>query len=189
MWFSPNGNHAVHVQSVIFGWKQVCNKIRRHIKPTTNQNDGKCDLVNISIIFSNLSNIMIAFNPVFFFSVSHRCHINSPSHLNCPLCPQKELSESSNFSKVCCSSWKFLDLSRTLKHPCPNNLFPFWIFETISLVMKNIPCCQLPKKEMVQMRSSIKHCGVSKFKFVNFQKMNTTSYNPTSFIIHVNPRA
>ena len=118
---------------------------------TSNQqpskNDGKCDLMNISIIFSNLSNIMIAFNPVFFFSVSHRCHINSPSHLNCPLCPQKELSESSNFSKVCCSSWKFLDLSRTLKHPCPNNLFPFRIFETKSLMMKNIPCCQLPKKK------------------------------------------
>ena len=79
---------------------------------TSNQqptkNDGKCDLVNISIIFSNLSNIMIAFNPVFFFSVSHRCHINSPSHLNCPICPQRELSESSNFSKVCCSSWNFL---------------------------------------------------------------------------------
>ena len=79
---------------------------------TSNQqpskNDGKCDLMNISIIFSNLSNIMIAFNPVFFFSVSHRCHINSPSHLNCPLCPQRELSESSNFSKVCCSSWNFL---------------------------------------------------------------------------------
>ena len=79
---------------------------------TSNQqpskNDGKCDLMNISIIFSNLSNIMIAFNPVFFFSVLHRCHINSPSHLNCPLCPQRDLSESSNFSKVCCSSWNFL---------------------------------------------------------------------------------
>ena len=118
---------------------------------TSNQqpskNDGKCDLVNISIIFSNLSNIMIAFNPV-SFSVYYTVVTSIVRHILIVLFALRRNFQNPPISqKFAAVLGTFLDLSRTLKHPCPNDLFPFRIFETKSLMMKNIPCCQLPKKK------------------------------------------